>query len=63
MNFSFAHILTALTTLVLAVAPHAQDLCPHKLLDKDMIVNLEGWFINPEHSRARIDLEWRHHET
>lgn len=63
MNLSFAHILTALTTLVLAVASHAQDLCPHKLLDKDMIVNLEGWFINPEHSRARIDLEWRHHET
>ena len=63
MNLSFRHAFTALTTLVLAVAPHAQDLCPHKLLDQDMIVNLEGWFINPEHSRARIDLEWRHHES
>lgn len=63
MNISFPHVLTAIATISLAVAAYAQDLCPHKLLDQDVIVNVEGWFINAEHSRARIDLEWRHHET
>jgi hypothetical protein len=53
---------TAVLLASFATAAYAQDLCPHKLLDRDMIVNLEGWFINAEHSRARIDLEWRHHE-
>jgi len=45
-----------------STALHAQELCLHRLFDKDMIVNFEGWFINAEHSRARIDVEWRHHE-
>lgn len=63
MKSPFAHILTALSTVVLVTASYAQDLCPHRLIDKDVIVNVEGSFINAEHSRARIDLEWRHHEA
>lgn len=59
MRFFFAIFFALVAT---ATIP-AQDLCPHKLVDKDMIVNIEGWFINAQHSRARIDLEWRHHET
>lgn len=59
MKFTFAIVFA----LVSAIAANAQDLCPHKLVDKDMIVNIEGSFINAEHSRARIDIEWRHHEV
>ena len=59
MRFPFAIIFA----LVMTTAIQAQDLCPHKLIDQNMIVNIEGWFINAEHSRANIDLEWRHHET
>ena len=62
MKFVRTLIPTALLTAALAVSAQAQDLCPHKLVDRDMIVNMEGWFINPQHSRARIDIEWRHHE-
>ena len=62
MKFVRTLIPTALLSAALAVSAQAQDLCPHKLIDRDMIVNMEGWFINPQHSRARIDIEWRHHE-
>lgn len=51
-----------LLATALAFNAQAQELCPHTMLDRDMIVNMEGWFINPQHSRARIDIEWRHHE-
>ena len=57
------HALTALLTATMAVAAYAQDICPHKLVDRDMIVNMEGSVINAQHSRARIDIEWRHHEA
>lgn len=46
----------------LAAAANAQEICVHKLLDKSVIANIEGSFINEQHSRARIDVEWRHHE-
>ena len=52
----------AMLTAAMAVAAYAQDLCPHKLVDRDLIVNMEGSTINAQHSRARIDIEWRHHE-
>lgn len=43
-------------------AAFAQELCVHKLIEGSMIANMEGWFINAQHSRARFDIEWRHHE-
>lgn len=63
MKFVHTIIPATLLTAALAFTVQAQELCPHTFLDKDMIVNMEGWFINPQHSRARIDIEWRHHEA
>ena len=63
MKFVHTLIQSALMAATFAVTTHAQELCTHSLLDQDMIVNMEGWFINAQHSRARIDIEWRHHEA
>lgn len=42
-------------------ASFGQNLCPRFLLDSAMVVNIEGRFINIQHSRASVDIEWRHH--
>lgn len=39
----------------------AQSLCPHFLVSSPMVVNIEGRFVNAKHSRASMDVEWRHH--
>jgi len=39
----------------------AQTSCPHFLLEAAMVVNIEGHFVNAKHSRASMDVEWRHH--
>lgn len=39
----------------------AQELCPHFLLEKDLIVNIEGRFVNETMSRTSMDIQWRHH--
>ena len=58
MRFFFAFALA----FALLPASYAQELCVHKIFERSMIANIEGWFINAQHSRARIDIEWRHHE-
>ena len=58
MRFLIAFALA----FALLPASYGQDLCVHKLFERSMIANLEGWFINVQHSRASIDIEWRHHE-
>ena len=58
MRFLIAFALA----FALLPASYGQDLCVHKLFERSMIANIEGWFINVQHSRARIDIEWRHHE-
>ncbi len=47
-------------TLAVCVA-FAQDLCPHFLLEKDLVVNIEGRFVNETMSRTSLDIQWRHH--
>lgn len=42
-------------------AAFAQDLCPHFLLEKDLVVNIEGRFVNETKSRTSLDIQWRHH--
>lgn len=40
---------------------HAQQVCPKFLFDEELLVNIEGTFINVQQNRSSIDLEWRHH--
>ena len=54
------------TKIIFAVAlaysgAFAQELCPHFLLDKDLVVNVEGRFVNEAKSRTSMDIQWRHH--
>ena len=59
MRLSFTKVIF---TIALACSgTFAQDLCPHFLLEKDLVVNIEGRFVNETMSRTSLDIQWRHH--
>ena len=59
MRLSFTKIIFAVA--LACSGAFAQELCPHFLLDKDLIVNVEGRFVNEAKSRTSMDIQWRHH--
>ena len=59
MRLSFTNFIFAVA--LACSGAFAQELCPHFLLDKDLIVNVEGRFVNEAKSRTSMDIQWRHH--
>lgn len=59
MKRSFQQILMA--TIAGTGLAFGQNLCPQFLIEKPMVVNIEGKFINIQHSQASLDVEWHHH--
>ena len=59
MRLSFTKII--FTVVLVCSGAIAQDLCPHFLLEKDLVVNIEGRFVNESKSRTSMDIQWRHH--
>ena len=60
MRPSFTNILFAVALACSGAL--AQELCPHFLLDKDLVVNIEGRFVNERMLQSSVDVQWRHHQ-
>ena len=56
----FTRLFSIVTVAVLAAS--AQELCPRYLLEKDLVVNIEGRFVNEQKVRSSVDIQWRHHQ-
>ena len=61
MRLTFTKIIFAMA-LACSGAASAQDLCPRYLLEKDLVVNIEGRFVNEQKIRTSMDIQWRHHQ-
>lgn len=59
MRLSFTKFIFAVA--LACSGAFTQELCPHFLLDKDLVVNVEGRFVNEAKSRTSMDIQWRHH--
>ncbi len=60
MRLFFTKIILIVT--LVAGGAFAQELCPRYLLEKDLVVNIEGRFVNEQKVRTSMDIQWRHHQ-